>query len=77
MTKNVRCVSFWQDSIHDTIIRGGWAGAVIWRAGAVGDAVYMTATVTCGWAGAVMQKLLAKRQKSKGVMDRRTEGRTD
>ena len=43
----------------------------------MGDAVYMTATVTCGWAGAVMQKLLAKRQKSKGVMDRRTEGWTD
>ena len=66
-----------QGRIHDTISRGGWTGAVIWRAGAVGDAVYMTATVTCGWAGAVMQKLLAKRQKSKGVMDRRTEGWTD
>ena len=43
----------------------------------MGDAVYMTATVTCGWAGAVKQKLLAKRQKSKGVMDQRTEGWTD
>ena len=43
-----------------SISRGGWAGAVIWRAGAVGDAVYMTATVACDWAGAVMQKPLTK-----------------
>ena len=41
--------------------RGGWAGAVIWRAGAVGGAVYTTASVVCDWAGAVMRKPLAKR----------------
>ena len=48
-------------------VAGVWAGAVIWRAGAVGDAVYITATIVCDWAGAVMQKLLAKRRKIKGV----------
>ena len=58
-------------------VAGVWAGAVIWRAGAVGDAVYMTATFACDWAGAVMQKPLAKRRKSKGVTDRRTDGPTD
>ena len=50
-----------QGRIHDTISHGDWAGAVIWRAGAVRDAVYMTATVSCNWAGAVMQKPLTKR----------------
>ena len=43
-----------QGRIYDSISRGGWAGAVFLRAGAVGDAVYMTATVACDWAGAVM-----------------------
>ena len=55
----------------------GWAGAVMWWAGAVGSAVYTTASVMCHWAGAVMQKPLAKRQKSKGVMDRSTDRPTD
>ena len=50
-----------QGRIHDTISHGDWAGAVIWRAGAVRDAVYMTATVSCNWAGAVMRKPLTKR----------------
>ena len=58
-----------QGRIHNSISHGNWAGAVIWRAGAVGDAVYMTATIVCDWAGAVMQKLLAKRRKIKGVTD--------
>ena len=61
------------------ISRGGWAGAVIWRAGAVGSAVHTTASVTCDWAGVVMQKLLAKCrkcQKSKGGTDRQTDGPT-
>ena len=44
-------------------VAGVLAGAVIWRAGAVGDAICMTATVACDWAGAVMQKPLAKRRK--------------
>ena len=65
-----------QARIHDTVSRGGWAGAVIWRAGAVGDAVYTTASDACDWAGAVMQKLLAKCRKSKGGTDRRTDGST-
>ena len=52
-----------QGHIHDSISRGGWGGAVIWRA--VGDAVYMTATVAYDWAGAVIRKLLAQRRKSK------------
>ena len=62
-----------QGRIHDTISRGGWAGAVITRAGAVGEAVYTKASVACDRAGAVMQKPLAKCQKSKGV----TNGPTD
>ena len=49
-----------QGRIHDTLSRGGWAGAVMWWAGAVGSAVYTTASVTCHRAGAVMQKPLAK-----------------
>ena len=66
-----------QGHIHDSISREGWAGAVIWRAGTVGDAVYMTGTVACDCAGAVMQKLLAKCQKSKGVTDELTDGLMD
>ena len=69
-----------QGHIQDSISREGWAGAVIWRAGTVGDAVYMTGTVACDCAGAVMQKPLAKRRKrrkSKGVTDPRTHGPTD
>ena len=38
----------------------GWAGAVMWGAGAVGGAVYTRASVTCDWAGAVMRKPLAE-----------------
>ena len=41
--------------------RGGWAGAVMWRA--VRSTVYTTASVAFDWAGAVMKKLLAKCQK--------------
>ena len=52
-------------------------GAVIWRAGAAGDAVYMTATVACDWAGAVMQKPLAKTPKSKARTELPTDGPTD
>ena len=55
---------------------GGWAGAVMWRAGAVGIAVYMTASVTCDWSGAMVQKPLVKcwkRQKSKGRTNRLTD----
>ena len=64
-----------QGRIHDRPSRGGWVGAVSWRAGAVGSAVHTTASVTCNWTGAVMLKLLAKRgkrQKSKGRTDRQT-----
>ena len=38
----------------------GWAGAVMWGAGAVGGAIYTRALVTCDWAGAVMRKPLAE-----------------
>ena len=58
----------------------GWAGALMWWAGAVGSAVYTTASVTCNWAGAVMQKPLAKcrkRRKSKGERDGPTERQTE
>ena len=37
----------------------GWAGAVMWGAGAVGGAIYTRASVTCDWAGVVMRKLFA------------------
>ena len=52
----------------------------MWRAGAVGIAVRTTASVTSDWAGAVMQKLLAKRRKrrkSKGGTDQQTDRQTD
>ena len=69
-----------QGRIHDTLSRGGWAGAVMQWAGAVRSAVYMTASVTCNWAGAVMQKPLAKcqkRQKSKCGTDRHSDRQKD
>ena len=50
----------------------GWAGAVMWGAGAVGGAVYMRASVTCDWAGAVMRKPPAENR-----CDGQTEGPTD
>ena len=52
----------------------------MWRAGAVGSAVYTTASVAFDWAGAVMKKPLAKRRKrrkSKGGTDHPTDRRTD
>ena len=57
----------------------GWAGAVMWGAGAMGGAVYTTASVTCDWAGVVMRKPLEKRrklQKSTGVTDGPTDPST-
>ena len=45
----------------------------MWRAGAVGGARYMTAAIAGGWAGALMQKLLAKCQKSKREIDQPTD----
>ena len=59
---------------------GGWAGAVMWRAGAVGGPVYTTASVTYAWAGALMKKPLAKcrkRRKRKGGTDRPINRPTD
>ena len=41
------------------------------------EAVYTTASVTCHWAGAVMQKPLVERRKSKGGTDRLTDRQTD
>ena len=64
-----------QGRLHDNISCGGWAGAVIWSAGAVGEAVYTTASVAFDRAGTVMQKPLEKCQESKG--DGPTEGPTD
>ena len=46
----------------------------------VKTAVYMTAAVACGWAGAMMRKPLAKRRKrrkSKWYTDRPTDQSTD
>ena len=40
-------------------------------AGAVGGPVYTTASIPCDWAGAEVQKPLAKQM----VMDRQTDGR--
>ena len=59
------------------ISRGGWAGAVMWWAETLEEAVYTTASVTCNWAGAEMQKPLAKYREKKRVTDGRTYGRTD
>ena len=39
----------------------------MWRAGAVGGPVYMTASVAYAWAGAVMKKPLAKCQNAKNA----------
>ena len=58
----------------------GWAGAVMWGAGAVGGAVYTRASVTCDWAGAVMRKPLAEYRcdgRTNGLMDRLTDRWTD
>ena len=50
----------------------------MWWAGAVGGAVHMTASVACNWAGAVMQKLLAKcRKANAGPTDQQTDRPTD
>ena len=49
----------------------------MWRAGAVGSPVYMTASVAYDWAGAVMKKQLAKYRKSKWGTDRPTDRPTD
>ena len=64
------------------ISRGGWAGAVKWRAGAVGSAVYTTALVAHDWTGAVMKNLLGKckkknKRKSKHGTDQPTDRPTD
>ena len=66
-----------QGRIHGSISRGGWAGAVLCWAGAVGGPVYTTASVTCDWAGAEMQKPLAKQRVTDGPTDGRTDGRTE
>ena len=59
------------------ISRGGWAGAVMWWAGALEEAVYTTASVICNWAGAEIQKPLAKYRKKNGCRtDIRTDGHT-
>ena len=49
----------------------------MWRAGAVGGARYTTAAVAGGWAGALAQKPLAKRQKSKLYTNHPTDQSTD
>ena len=64
-----------QGRLHDNISCGGWAGAVIWSAGAVGEAVYTTASVAFDRAGTVMQKPLEKCQESKG--DASTDRQSD
>ena len=58
------------------ISRGGWAGAVMWWAGALEEAVYTTASVTCHWAGVEIQKPLAKYREKKWVTYGHTDGRT-
>ena len=57
------------------ISRGGWAGAVMWWAGALEEAVYTTPSVTCNWAGAEMQELLEKYRKKTG--DIATDGQAE
>ena len=78
---NVQCNNIYkQGRIDDTLSRRGWAGAVMWWAGAVGSAVYTTASVTRHWAGAVMQKPLVKRRKrrkNKRETDEPTDQPTD
>ena len=54
----------------------GWAGAVMWGAGAVGGAVYTRASVTCDWAGAVIRKPLAEYM-CDGPTNGPKDGRTD
>ena len=54
----------------------GWGRRGNVRAGAVEDAGYTTASVTCNWAGAEIQKPLAKYRK-KRVTYLPTYGRTD
>ena len=51
----------------------------MWWAGALEEAVYTTASVTCNWAGAEIQKPLAKYRKKTGDIptDIHTDGRTD
>ena len=49
----------------------------MWRAGAVGGPVYMTASVAYAWAGAVMKKLLAKCQKRRKRKGGQTDQQTD
>ena len=66
-----------QGRIHGSISRGGWAGAVMCWAGAVGGPVYTTASVTFNWAGAEMQKPLAKQRVTDGRTDGPTDRRTD
>ena len=56
----------------------GWAGAVMWGAGAVGGAVHTTTSVPSDWAGAVMRKPLANAEKGNaGQTDRQTDRLTD
>ena len=60
------------------IVACGWAGAVMWGAGAAGGPVYTTTSVSCDWAGAVMRKPLANAKKSiAGQTDRPTDRPTD
>ena len=59
-----------QGRIHGSISCGGWAGAVR-------GPVSTTASVTCDWAGAEVQKPLAKQMVTDGPTDRRTDRKHD
>ena len=62
-----------QGRIHSSISRGGWAGAAMCWAGAVGGPIYTTASVTCDWVGVEIQKPFVKQR----VMDGPTDGWMD
>ena len=56
------------------LVTCGWAGAVMWRAGAGGGAVYTATSVQSDWAEAVMRKPLANAEKGNvGQTDRPTD----
>ena len=43
-----------------SISHRGWAGAEMWRAGAVVGAIYTMASVMCDWVGLVMRKQITE-----------------
>ena len=67
--QNQQCKRRTRPDTRPGISRGSWAGALE-------EAVYTTASVTCNWAGAEMQKPLGKYREKKRVTYLRTDGHT-